>query len=385
MESKKKYVTLFFIMIVSFLSCAQKNTSNDFSTPADKNASKNVKLVMEYFADEVYGKKIITGIMDCAWSDNIDMEAKVYADTGFYPALTGYDFIMLTKEDSKNWFHPTQIEKAKSFWSRGGLVSFCWHWLDPSAKSGNKASYKPEEISFRIPWNEKSKSLDTKSKDFSYIKKDLDTVAIYLQELQKEGIVVIWRPLHEARGNYGTVWGDGSVGNAWFWWGASGSEPYKALYRYMFNYFTKEKNLHNLIWLWNGQGKEWYPGDDVVDIVGYDIYDDKNKNGAGENYYKDLLDWCNSKKMTCISEGGYVPSSLALQKSQVTWLYYMIWNDNDNLLDDSSTDNDNFWGGTKFNSKDAKTVYSFNTDYQIKLGDDSLKKLFQKMEGNYGK
>lgn len=412
MKTNKKNTFIFlFLLTASVLSCAQKNKKNQKSetsqpsqsstseekqepkispvqkitqeidfTPADKNASQNVKILMQYFAEEVYGKKIITGIMDCAWSDKINMNEKVHSDTGYYAALTGYDFIMLTKDDSKTWYHPTQVEKAKSWWNKGGLVAFCWHWLNPVAKSGNGASYKPEEISFRIPWNEKTKTLDTNSNDFSYIKKDLDTVAGYLDELQKAGVVVIWRPLHEARGNYGTVWGNGSVGDAWFWWGASGPEPYIALYRYMFKYFTEEKNLHNLIWLWNGQGEQWYPGDDVVDLVGYDIYDDRNSNGAGESYFKDLLAWSGSKKMACISEGGYIPSSVAVQRSSASWLYYMIWNDNDNLLDDSQKDNDNFWGGTKFNSKEMKTVYSFDTDYQIKLGDESLKELFKKMK-----
>ena len=195
-------------------------------------------------------------------------------------------------------------------------------------------------------------------------------------ELQEAGVVVLWRPLHEAAGNYGK-WG--GTGKAWFWWGSEGPEPYIALYRNMFDYFTNEKGLHNLIWVWNGQEADWYPGDKYVDIVGYDIYDDVNKHKAGDKYYKDLMAWSGSNKMAAISEAGYVPSTDALKDSASKWLYYMIWNDDDTLKDDSKKDNNNFWGGTKYNKLEDKNQNAFDTDYQIKLGDKGLNELFEKM------
>ena len=345
----------------------------------DEKATSNTKLVMQYLENEVYGKRILTGIMDNAWSNDIDMDAKVFADTGKHTALMGFDFMELTKDDSKTWFHPNQVEKAKFWWYQGGLVTFCWHWFDPSANNANGASFRPDEIKFRIPWDKTKKKLDTASKDFSYIKKDLDTVAGYLAELQDAGVVVLWRPMHEACGNYGKF---GGLGKAWFWWGTEGPEPYLALYRYMFDYFTNEKGLHNLIWVWNGQEAAWYPGDEYVDIVGYDIYDDINKHKAGDKYYNDLMSWSGGKKMAAISEGSYVPSTEALKSSSSKWLFYMIWNDDDTLADDSKKDNNNFWGGTKYNKPDDKNKNAFDTNYQIKLGDNDLNALFKKMGVN---
>ena len=127
--------------------------SSACNAQVDENASSNTKLVMQYFENEVYGKRILTGMMDCAWSSDINMDAKVEADTGKHTALMGYDFMFLTKSDSRNWYHPTQIEKAKAWWNKGGLVTFCWHWLDPSTRSSNGASFRPNETKFRIPWN----------------------------------------------------------------------------------------------------------------------------------------------------------------------------------------------------------------------------------------
>lgn len=380
-------VLVVFVAMFCF-NCAAKNISKDeievasvedlkvSSELADKNAGENTKLVMDYLVNKVYGKKILTGVMDCAWSSSIDMDAKVQLDTGYQTALMGYDFMFATKEDSKNWYSPTQTEKAINWWLNGGLVTFTWHWLDPSAPSGSGASYKPEEMDFRIPYDETTGELKTSSKEFEFIKKDLDTIADRLSLMQELGVVVLWRPMHEACGNWGTAWG----GKAWFWWGYSGPEAYKALYRYMFDYLTNEKELHNLIWVWNGQGKDWYPGDDVVDIVGHDIYDNNNKNGAGDSYYEKLIDWSNGTKMCAISECGYVPATESLLKSKSKWLYYMVWNDDDDLQDDTLDDNDNFWGGTKYNSIKARTTDSFLTDYQIKLGDEDLAELFMKIE-----
>ena len=356
-----------------------KNLSTEIEL-ADKNASDNTRYLMSYLKNYVEGKRILTGIMDCAWSNQINMDAKVYADTGYHTALMGFDFMELTKADSRSWYNPNQFVKAREWWYKGGLIAFCWHWLDPSKRSANEASYAPDKTDFRIPWDSANKKLDTQSKNFEFIQKDLDTVAGYLSQLQKAGVVVIWRPMHEAAGNYGKYNG---TGKAWFWWGAEGPEPYIALYRYMFDYFTNEKSLHNLIWLWNGQAKEWYPGDEYVDIVGYDIYEDYRLSHVNHNdrisVYNNLMDWCGGNKMAAISEGGYIPATKPLEESEAKWLFYMIWNDDDTLADDTNDDNDNFWGGTKFNTIADKTTNSFHTAYQIKRGDPELNALFEKM------
>ncbi len=47
----------------------------------------------------------------------------------------------------------------------------------------------------------------------------------------------------------------------------------------LFNYMTKTKNLHNLLWIYSpdqgpGNYSMYYPGDDYVDIVALDVYVD---------------------------------------------------------------------------------------------------------------
>jgi len=100
----------------------------------------------------------------------------------------------------------------------------------------------------------------------------LDEVAIGLEKFQQANVPVIFRPLHEMNGD-------------WFWWGADtvsgGSadrqELFKRLYVDMHNYYSKTKNLDNLIWVYSPDRSrpsltEYYPGDEYVDIIGIDAY-----------------------------------------------------------------------------------------------------------------
>ncbi len=103
----------------------------------------------------------------------------------------------------------------------------------------------------------------------------LDMVADALTELRDAGVVVLWRPLHEMNGDF-------------FWWSAgldSGwatPDDFRALWRDMFRYYTQQRGLNNLLWVYapNYQSNEgvkpvdfYYPGDEYVDVVGLDYYE----------------------------------------------------------------------------------------------------------------
>ena len=94
---------------------------------------------------------------------------------------------------------------------------------------------------------------------------ELDLMAAGLKELQEAGVVVLWRPFHEMNGG-------------WFWWGAAEPEKFIAVWRHMFDYFSKTKGLNNLLWVYgpnHGQNTaSYYAGEQYVDIVGLDAYTD---------------------------------------------------------------------------------------------------------------
>jgi len=76
---------------------------------------------------------------------------------------------------------------------------------------------------------------------------------------------VLWRPFHEMNGG-------------WFWWGAKKPAVFIQLWRQMFDYFTIQKKLNNLLWVYaantGGRTADYYPGDGYVDLVGVDAYTD---------------------------------------------------------------------------------------------------------------
>jgi mannan endo-1,4-beta-mannosidase len=327
-------------------------------------AKQNKERLLRYLNDE-YGQHIISGQMDTAWSDGIDTVSRVFKDTGKYPALKGFDFINVSHPD---WGGggSKQTNEAIAWWQKGpvsgknGIVAFCWHWKMPKVGAVHDDSDDTTNPGFVIPY--KDGELDKTSSKFRLIKSDMDMVAAELKILQKAGIPVLWRPLHEAsnEGNW----------PAWFWWGHD-KESYKALWAYMYEYFTNEKGLDNLIWVWNGQNGDWYPDDPAtVDIAGYDAYDG-NRNDAGyAPEYKSWIDlytktasWAAGKPVA-LSENGAMPDPDALQADGAKWLYFMTWDDHGQTA--GVSDKNNYWTGEWHNSNtQKKKVYS--SDYVITL------------------
>lgn len=125
----------------------------------------------------------------------------------------------------------------------------------------------------------------------SILLSDMDAVAKELQTLWDAKVPILWRPLHEASGG-------------WFWWGDCSPDSYCKLYRLMYEKFTKEYELDNLIWVWNGQSGQWYPGDDVVDLVGEDVYAGNHVYSSQINKYMEVEEYTDTRKMVVLSENG---------------------------------------------------------------------------------
>lgn len=73
----------------------------------------------------------------------------------------------------------------------------------------------------------------------SILLSDMDAVAKELQTLRDAKVPILWRPLHEASGG-------------WFWWGDCSPDSYCKLYHLMYEKFTKEYELDNLIFAFRG-------------------------------------------------------------------------------------------------------------------------------------
>jgi mannan endo-1,4-beta-mannosidase len=360
-------VNLFFVFILlSFflVSCPSEPEPEGELYVLTRDVTPNTRRLWNYLSDQ-YGKYTLSGQMDTAWTENgtMDMIDRVFTDTGKYPAIKGFDFIDLPH----NWsnYGRNQVDEAIEWWEgknkmKGvspakellpdqpdihGIVTFCWHW-----RVGANLQYNTSQTDFRIPM--KDGKLDITSAAGQTIKSDLDKVAALLQLLKDQDIPVLWRPLHEAGG-------DNTYPNSlgWFWWGASGPGPYKALWNYMFDYLNGEKKLNNLIWVWNGQKDGWYPRDDTVDIVGYDVYTNAASPESAQDYSAQKGRFGETfamvpdrNRMVALTENGAIPDpGNCFHNDAAPWLWFCTWNDRSGSTQ-GETHRNNFWTGTYHNT-----------------------------------
>lgn len=211
------------------------------------------------------------------------------------------------------------------YWKEGGLVTITW--FDPNPWTGGGQSDTHVVGQF-------SELLTPGTLAYGTWHADLDKLALDLEELQKAGVVVLLRPFLEQNGN-------------WFWWGAQQGkvtkEQFSSLWRSAFDYLTREKGLHNLLWVFAASGRAaidpltMYPGSDVVDVVGIDDYEQGEPNIPS---YQELL---SLGKPIALAEFGpnertarqrphnfdFAALRNALRSKYDKFSYFMIWNGSD--------------------------------------------------------
>jgi mannan endo-1,4-beta-mannosidase len=137
------------------------------------------------------------------------------------------------------------------------------------------------------------------------------------------------------------------------------AESYIALWKFMYTYFTQTKALHNLIWVWNAQNADWYPGDGFVDIIGDDIYGDAQDYSSNISAFTTFQDYAGTSggKLVALTETGNIPSPANIVSDNAWWSYFMVWNDGDYNSGSVTTDtsSSNFWSGDYYNTASHKT------------------------------
>jgi len=287
--------------------------------PVTPNARPGVAELMRVL-DTVSGKYILAGQQEIGWApDRVDEDiAWLEKTTGKLPVVRGLDFGEYTWDKTHDQLRAT--ERGIAWAKRGGIVAFCCHLgIHLHSKNGRGAFYQKEsDFDYRV-------ALDAGTPENVELLQKLDIVAGELKKLQDAGVIVIWRPFHECSGN-------------WFWWGTRGPEAYKKLWRLTFDRFTKLHHLDNLVWCYNptetpGAIEAWYPGDDVVDMVGMDLYDgtDLGKNrlashDAHEAEYRAARALTHERKVIAMTENGPIPNPDTLFAKHAGWSYFVTWN-----------------------------------------------------------
>ena len=287
-----------------------------------ENRSKTAANLLSYMEDNV-GKKMLTGVHASVNYNTYEADW-VNAHTGKYPAINCIDFIHDIYSSKNGWIDYDNTNIALSWVNNGGIMAAMWHWGMPTndgstytctpGTANNETSFSPSAI------------FNKNSDGYRQMISRIDRIANWLKPLADRDIPIIWRPLHEAQGNWSEQYPNQSWHKAWFWWGADGPEAFVELWKVMYDRMVNYHGLKNLIWVLNvGDSKMWYPGDEYVDIVAYDCYN-QDMNGMRNIYWMLRNDYPN--KMCAISEFGNIPYVSDLWADGQYWSYLIPWWDN---------------------------------------------------------
>lgn len=212
------------------------STYNVTSSLVNRNATANTKKLYSFLKDS-YGKYVITG-QQCDGGINGNEFKAIKNLTGDYPALLGLDLMDYTPSRTAFGASSSTVEKAIEFANKGGIVTLCWHWNAPTEylystannSDGWWGGFYTKSNKFDIA--KVMNGQDAKGKKL--LDRDIKEIAKQLKRLEKAGVPIIWRTLHEASGG-------------WFWWGAQGPDAYKKLWKYLYNELTNTYGCNNLI------------------------------------------------------------------------------------------------------------------------------------------
>ena len=300
-----------------------------------------------------------------------DRELKYLKETvGDMPAIQGFDF----GANCPCYQWDDGIVERMIDWTnnKNGICTASWH-INVPVTMADYTLGEPLDFS-KTTYSEKcdfspSKAMEKGTPEYDYWQLCIKNLAEQLSKLQDAGVPVLFRPLHEADGNYS------NGGVSWFWWGKEGPEVYNKLWKYLQTELQETYGIHNLIWeqnlyAWSDASAEWYSGEDCVDIVGYDKYNtqynrhDGNTSGpnldAESGIFWRLYDTVDGKKMVAMPENDTIPSLDNITIEKAGWLYFCPWYD-----EESSP---KFLSGEDYQNLDElKKIYK--SDYCITLSE----------------
>lgn len=287
------------------------------ATLNDPQATLGARDLMKYLVSQ-YGEKTLSGQYETEDNDYLAKSA------GVTPAVFGGDLMRYSPSFIENGAKPKGISEGYIKRAQAGqILTLSWHWNAPSHLINKNYLDKDGKEVQALWWSgfyTRATTFDLEAalanpdgKDYKLLMRDIDQIAIQLKKFEDAGIPVLWRPLHEAEGG-------------WFWWGAKGPEPFKKLWRLMYDRLTVKHDLHNLIWVYTTEGKDnWYPGDDVVDMVGADCYPSDLSDPLSSTWQA-LNAKHGGKKLIALCEFGGVADVEKMKQYGVRWSYFATWN-----------------------------------------------------------
>ncbi len=252
----------------------------------------------------ISGKYTLLGHQDATvygvdWFDAPD-ESDVKRTIGAYPAVYGWDVghIEIGKtENLDNVSFDLMRNRMVEAYKRGSINTVSWHLNNPinGQNSWDTTHHSVREI---LP----------NGKYHATYNSYLYELGNFLESVKTEdgtSVPLVFRPFHEHTGS-------------WFWWGKAFCTPeeYIALWQYTVDYLRNVRKLKHLLIAYSSSTIETqanylerYPGDEYVDIVGFDDYcmgDEKAYQMRMANSLQILTEIAKERdKIPAITETGY--------------------------------------------------------------------------------
>lgn len=302
-DSKKSPDTNAISVSNNKLNTYKKNKS-PISTPiatkiklVDKDATANTKAIYAYLEAVGKSESVIFGHQNDTWhkagssklsnSDTTDVVGSISGVVGIDTlSLTGNEYSAsrynteFTPEDTLPETPAGNVKAAANLTNynikQGAIITLSAHMpnfsqvkerddytegKDPTYAKYDFSGYTPNVIKGDV-MNEILPGGKYNNQYNAY----LDMIADYASQVNG---TILFRPFHENTGS-------------WFWWGKAycDAATYKNVYKYTVEYLRDTKNVHNMLYVY-GPGSEAasveeygerYPGDEYVDMVGFDMY-----------------------------------------------------------------------------------------------------------------
>lgn len=286
------------------------------ATLSDPLATPATKALLAYLRSQ-QGSKVLAG-QHANPQDTLADIRYLVRQTGREPALGSFDLIEYSPSRRQFGSDPTGHAEQYLAWAAKdqgrGIVSLMWHWNAPTDLINSAAEpwwkgFYTEGTTFDLG----AVMADTTGARYGLLVRDIDSIATQLKKFQRANVPVLWRPLHEAPG-------------AFFWWGAKGPAPYKALWRLLYRRLTLHHQLHNLIWVYSttqNPPADWYPGDAYVDIAGPDLYLDPTANMSGD--WNGFQAQVGGRKLVALTETGNLPDPDNVRAFASWWAWFSVW------------------------------------------------------------
>src|SRR5665648_517363 len=199
---------------------------------------------------------------------------------GDFPAIFGWDTLILQGDERPGQAANTTdqniaafadyIQKADTI---GGISTISAH-MENFVTGGSFYDTTGDTLRAVLPGGAKHDALK------AYLD-NIATLAGSIHGADGNLIPIIFRPWHENAGS-------------WFWWGAAYGSPgeYAELYRFTVEYLRDVKGVHNLLYAFSPGGGfggnadlylRTYPGDEYIDVLGYDSYDNGQAGASWVN------------------------------------------------------------------------------------------------------